>query len=392
MGQESRAGRGGACLARTLAPTLETDGEIMLPQQRDRPAEFCRRWGVLPSPRRSSSVPATVSAVTAEPFAEGETVLLLEKSETRRLVRLRAGAKAHGHRGYLEHDRIIGAREGVLVRSSTGATFLVFRPRLADYTLEMPRKSAIIYPKDVGFILLWADIYPGATVVESGLGSGGLTLALLRAVGPTGQVIVYEHRADMIPPALANLRGFTPPTGLPSQREDDEQRDLLAEYEALEPDDPDGPSDLPNLIVRNQDIYEGIQEREVDRIILDLPEPWRVLPHALEVLRSGGMLACYSPSIVQVKQTVEALDATRAFAQVESLEVLYRPWHIKGQAVRPVQQMVSHTAFLTFARRVAARGRRPTDEQAEIGEADTSTIDPPSLTDDEDVATLADDR
>ena len=136
--------------------------------------------------------------MAAEPFADGETVLLLDRGENRRLVRLRAGAKAHGHKGYLEHDRIIGAREGVLVRSSTGATYLVFRPRLADYTLEMPRRSAIIYPKDIGFILVWADIYPGATVVESGLGSGSLTLALLRAVGPTGQVIVYENRADMI--------------------------------------------------------------------------------------------------------------------------------------------------------------------------------------------------
>jgi tRNA (adenine57-N1/adenine58-N1)-methyltransferase len=309
--------------------------------------------------------------VAAEPFAEGETVLLLDKGENRRLVRLRAGAKAHGHKGYLEHDRIIGAREGVLVRSSTGATYLAFRPRLSDYALEMPRKSAIIYPKDVGFILLWGDIYPGATVIESGLGSGGLTLALLRAVGPTGQVVVYEQRADMIPPALANLRGFTPPTGLAPHRED-EQLDLLAEYEALEPADEDGPSDIPNLIVRNQDIYEGIQETEVDRMVLDLPEPWRVLPHALDALRPGAILACYSPSIVQVQRTVEALDATRAFAHTETLEVLYRPWHLKGQAVRPVQQMVSHTAFLTFTRRVAARGRRPDDEMVQIEDADES--------------------
>ncbi|MCC7368928.1 MAG: tRNA (adenine-N1)-methyltransferase [Chloroflexi bacterium] len=299
--------------------------------------------------------------MTADLLTEGETVLLLDKSENRRLVRLRAGAKAHGHRGYLEHDRIIGQREGVLVRSSTGATFLVFRPRLADYVLEMPRKSAIIYPKDAGFILLWADIYPGATVIESGMGSGGLTLALLRAVGPTGQVIVYEHRADMIEAALQNLRGFTPPTGLGAPL-DDEHRALLDDAAALDGEERNAPSEFPNLIVRNQDIYEGLEETEVDRIILDLSEPWRVLPHALDVLRPGGMLACYSPSIVQVQRTVEELNATRAFAQTETLEVLYRPWHLKGQAVRPVQQMVSHTAFLTFSRRVAARGRRPDDD------------------------------
>src|SRR6476469_9537917 len=142
------------------------------------------------------------------PFAAGETVLLLDRGENRRLITLRAGAKAHGHKGYLEHDRIIGAREGVVVRSSSGATFVVFRPRLSEYALEMPRKSAIVYPKDVGIILVWADIYPGATVVESGLGSGSLTMALLRAVGPTGQVIVYEQRADMIGPALTSIGKF----------------------------------------------------------------------------------------------------------------------------------------------------------------------------------------
>ena len=149
--------------------------------------------------------------MAAEPFREGEIVLLLDRAQNRRLVRLRAAAKAHGHKGYLEHDRIIGALEGTVARASSGATYLVFRPRLSEYALEMPRKSAIVYPKDVGIILVWADIYPGATVVESGLGSGSLTLALLRAVGPTGQVIVYEQRADMIPPALANIRGFALP-------------------------------------------------------------------------------------------------------------------------------------------------------------------------------------
>jgi tRNA (adenine57-N1/adenine58-N1)-methyltransferase len=298
--------------------------------------------------------------VAAEPFADGEIVLLLDRGENRRLVRLRAGGKAHGHKGYLEHDRIIGAREGVLVRSSTGATYLVFRPRLADYTLEMPRKSAIIYPKDIGFLMVWGDIYPGATVVESGLGSGSLTLALLRAVGPTGQVIVYEQRADMIPPALLNIRGFASPSEIGGPTGDD-QMDTLADLEALESLDDDAVSSPPNLIVRTRDIYEGIEETDVDRMVLDLAEPWRVLPHALDALRPGAVLACYSPSIIQVQRTVEALVETRAFAQTETLEVLYRPWHLKGQAVRPVQQMVSHTAFLTFTRRLDKRGRRPGD-------------------------------
>src|SRR3954470_19722323 len=173
----------------------------------------------------------------AEPIAEGETVLLVDRGGNRRLVTLKAGAKAHGHKGYLEHDRMIGAREGVVVRSSSGATYVVFRPRLSEYALEMPRKSAIIYPKDVGIILMWADIYPGATVVESGLGSGSLTLALLRAVGPTGQVIVYEQRADMIGSALANIEKYAAPGQLPAR-----------------------PGDEPpsSLIIREQDVYAGI--------------------------------------------------------------------------------------------------------------------------------------
>lgn len=254
---------------------------------------------------------------------------------------LKAGGKAHGHKGYLEHDRMIGAREGVVVRSSSGATYVVFRPRLSEYALEMPRRSAIVYPKDVGIILVWADIYPGATVVESGLGSGSLTLALLRAVGPTGRVVVYEQRADMIGAALVNIGKFSDPGG------------------AIAFDEEGRPA---NLTIHEANVYEGIAETGVDRLVLDLPEPWRVLPHALDSLRSGGIVACYSPSIIQVQRTIEAIEETRAFTQIESLEVLYRPWQVKGQAVRPVQQMVSHTAFLTFARRLAAYGRRPWEE------------------------------
>jgi tRNA (adenine57-N1/adenine58-N1)-methyltransferase len=288
----------------------------------------------------------------AEPIAEGETVLLVDRGGNRRLVTLKAGAKAHGHKGYLEHDRMIGAREGVVVRSSSGATYVVFRPRLSEYALEMPRRSAIVYPKDVGIILVWADIYPGATVVESGLGSGSLTLALLRAVGPTGRVIVYEQRADMIGAAHANIGKFSDPGGV-----------IVFDEEGRP----------ANLTVHEANVYDGIVETGIDRLVLDLPEPWRVLPHALDSLRSGGIVACYSPSIIQVQRTVEAIEETRAFTQIESLEVLYRPWQIKGQAVRPVQQMVSHTAFLTFARRLAAYGRRPWEE-APDGEP-TDTLD-----------------
>jgi tRNA (adenine57-N1/adenine58-N1)-methyltransferase len=330
--------------------------------------------------------------VPAEPFAAGETVLLLDRGENRRLITLRAGGKAHGHKGYLEHDRIIGASEGVVVRSSSGATYVIFRPRLSEYVLEMPRKSAIIYPKDVGIILVWADIYPGATVVESGLGSGSLTLALHRAVGPTGRVIVYEQRADMIASAVKNIGKYAlsgqqparPDVRLVERPPDDPATEDPAMDRPSAGAEPEQPGlnvacDVAgNLLIREANIYDGIHETDVDRILLDLPEPWRVLPHALDNLRSGGIIACYSPSIIQVQRTVEALEETRGFTQIESLEVLYRPWQIKGQAVRPVQQMVSHTAFLTFARRLAARGRRPGDEPLpdESGIDDAAASDP----------------
>jgi tRNA (adenine57-N1/adenine58-N1)-methyltransferase catalytic subunit len=279
--------------------------------------------------------------VAARPFAEGETVLLLDRAGNRRLVRLRAGGRVHTHKGSLEHDRLIGEDEGVFVRTSTRAVYVAVRPRLSDYQLEMPRTTAIVYPKDVAVILVWGDIYPGATVLEAGLGSGSLTLALLRAVGPGGQVIVYEARGEFIDRALANIHGF---------------------------------GDQPaNLLIRERDIYEGIEDRELDRLVLDLPEPWRVVPHALDALRLGGIAAFYSPSIVQVRQTVEALDASGGFGELETLETIIRPWHVKGEAIRPVQQMVSHTGFLTFARRLAPRpGRReagnaaPADGAAEL--------------------------
>lgn len=274
-------------------------------------------------------------------------MLLLDRAGNRRLIRLKAGAKAHGHKGYLEHDRMIGEPEGVTVRSSTGAVYVAVRPRLADYALEMPRRTAIVYPKDVGIILVWADIYPGATVFEAGFGSGSLTMALLRAVGPTGRVVVYELRPDVIPAALANIGGYEEPRG--------------------------------ELAVHQRDVYEGIDERDLDRLVLDVPEPWRVVPHAAEAMRLGGIAAFYSPSIMQVQRTVEALEVSRAFGQIESMEVLYRPWQVKGQAVRPVQQMVSHTAFLTFARRLQIRGRPPESEpdvDAEMNYAHSEGLSP----------------
>jgi tRNA (adenine57-N1/adenine58-N1)-methyltransferase len=253
-------------------------------------------------------------------LVEGETALLLDRRGNRYLVSLRPGDRFVFHRGSVAHDDLIGREEGARVRSSSGMLLHLLRPRLMDFSLEMPRHSAIIYPKDVAVILMWGDIFPGATVLEAGLGSGSLTLALLRAVGPKGRVICYEARGEFINRALQNIRRFD--------------------------------AEPANLLIREHDIYTGIPDTGLDRLILDLPEPWQVVPHALEALQPGGILAAYTPSIVQVQQTVEALEQAGRFVQLETLETFYRPWHVKDAAVRPVQQMVAHTAFLTFARLV----------------------------------------
>jgi tRNA (adenine57-N1/adenine58-N1)-methyltransferase len=256
------------------------------------------------------------------PLLEGETALLLDRRGNRYLVTLCPGARFVFHRGSLSHDELIGSEEGTPVRSSSGQPLVVFRPRLMDFSLDMPRNTAIIYPKDLAFLLMWADVYPGATVLEAGLGSGSLTMALLRAVGEQGRVICYELRSEFVEKALRNIRRFI--------------------------------RQPPNLLIREHDIYTGIPDSELDRLILDLPEPWRVAPHAQTALRPGGIVAAYTPSIIQAQQTVQALKAG-PFVEIETLEAFYRPWHIKNAAIRPVQQMVAHTAFLTFARRVGAR-------------------------------------
>jgi tRNA (adenine57-N1/adenine58-N1)-methyltransferase len=256
-------------------------------------------------------------------FAPGEIALLLDAEGNRHLVRLAESGAVHHHLGMVRHADIIGRVEGDVVRSNQGQPFVVVRPRLVDYVLGgMPRRSGIVYPKDAAQITVWADIAPGLRVLEAGVGSGALTIALLRAVGERGEVIGYEQRADFIELALSNVRAFTGWTA-------------------------------GNLLLRERDIYEGIVDRDLDRVVLDLPEPWRVLPHVRGALRPGGWVCAYTPSILQVCQFVEALHAERRFLQVEVQEVLLRPWHVKGLAVRPEQQIIGHTGFITVARMVA---------------------------------------
>ncbi len=253
----------------------------------------------------------------ARTFTAGDRVLLVDAKRRRHLVTLAVAGEFHTHAGVLPHDTIIGQPEGVTVRTTLGSRLVAVRPTLSDYVLEMPRGAQVIYPKDLGPILMLADVFPGARILESGVGSGALTLALLRAVGSTGHVTGYEIRDDFARRAQANVEGF------------------------LGPDQP--------LAVEVRDVYEGIELDDLDRVMLDLPEPWRVVKHAEAALHPGGILLAYLPTIGQVARLREEL-AGSAFGMVESLEVLQRTWHVDGQSVRPDHRMVAHTGFLTHAR------------------------------------------
>jgi tRNA (adenine57-N1/adenine58-N1)-methyltransferase len=247
----------------------------------------------------------------------GERVLLLDSKRRRYLVVLTEGGEFHSHAGYVPHGDIVGGPEGAVVRSTKGAEYTVLRPTLEDFVVEMPRGAQVIYPKDLGPILVLADLFPGARVLETGIGSGALTMTLLRAIGPTGHVTGYEIREDFADRARRNIEGFLGP-------------------------------DLP-LDIEVRDAYDGIDVHDLDRVLLDLPEPWRAVKHAEAALRPGGILLAYLPTIGQVARLREEL-ASSAFGMAETLEVLQRHWHVDGQSVRPDHRMVAHTGFLTHAR------------------------------------------
>lgn len=250
-------------------------------------------------------------------FTAGDRVLLVDNKGRRHLVTLEAGGQFHTHAGIVAHDDLIEHDDGTTVRTSRGARLVAVRPTLAEYVLEMPRGAQVIYPKDIGPILVLADVFPGARILESGVGSGALTTALLRAIGPTGHITGYEIRDDFATRAIKNVHGFL--------------------------------GDQVPLDVEIRDVYEGIDEHDLDRIVLDLPEPWRVVKHAITSLRSGGILLAYLPTILQVGRLREEL-ANAPFGMVETLEVLHRSWHVEGQSIRPDHRMVAHTGFLTHAR------------------------------------------
>jgi tRNA (adenine57-N1/adenine58-N1)-methyltransferase len=256
----------------------------------------------------------------SRPFEAGERILLFDAKGRRYLVQLAEGGEFHTHSGPVRHDDLLGREEGLLVRSTRGARYTAVRPTLAEVVLKMPRGAQVIYPKDLGPILILADVFPGARVFESGLGSGAMSMALLRA---GADVVGYELRPDFAARARNNVAAFL------------------------------GATALEHYHVDVRDAYDGIAETGFDRMILDLPEPWRLIKAAEGALRPGGILVSYLPTIGQVSTLRDTLDRS-AFGLAETIEVLQRSWHVEGQSVRPDHRMVAHTGFLTSARLLGA--------------------------------------
>ena len=269
------------------------------------------------------------------PFVEGERVQLSDPKGRLHTVTLETGKQFHTHRGAIEHDALIGAPEGSVVTSTSGTLYLALRPLLADFVLSMPRGAAVIYPKDAAQILTMGDICPGATVLEAGAGSGALTCALLRAVGPSGRVISYEVRDDHADIAVRNVETFFG-------------------------ESPD------NWTLRRGDVAGHRTDEQVDRVVLDMLSPWDALAQVGAALRPGGVLIGYVATATQLSRLVEAIRADGGFTEPTSWETFVRGWHVVVLAVRPEHRMIGHTAFLVSARRLApgvtapARQRRPT--------------------------------
>ncbi len=260
------------------------------------------------------------------PFRAGELALFLDRKGRAYLQTLTAGAEFHCHLGYIPLDDVIGQPVGGWYTTNRGHVLLGIRPTLGDYVRLMPRGPQVIYAKDLGNIVAMADVFPGATVVEAGLGSGALTAGLLRAVGPAGRLISYEINAAVIPKAESNVRSVIP--------------------------------DTSGWQVKVGDIADGIAEPDVDRIILDLPEPWRALNAAASALRTGGILLSFLPTVLQVHELVLGLQDDGRFARIETAETMLRGWNVTRRSVRPAHRMVAHSGFITTAVRCVPPGRQ----------------------------------
>jgi tRNA (adenine57-N1/adenine58-N1)-methyltransferase catalytic subunit len=255
------------------------------------------------------------------PLCEGDPVVLLDRKDREYLARLDRSRPIAIRGGKISVEQLIGRHEGCTVRSSVNEPFLVFRPSLAQLIPNLPRGAQVIYPKDLGPMLIWGDIFPGARVIEAGVGAGSLSMTLLRAIGPSGHLVTYEIRQDFAESAQKNVSRYFGPA--------------------------------PNWQLKIGDVAAAVEENDVDRFLLDLPEPWKVIQAAWKALKPGGILLSYLPTVIQVKSLVDALRDDKRFACIETMETLMRFWHIKGMSARPQHRMVAHTGFITVARRLA---------------------------------------
>lgn len=272
------------------------------------------------------------SGVRRGPLVAGEWVRLVDAKGRRHNICLTPGTAFHTNRGAIQHDDLIGRDEGFTVTSTSGGEYLVFRPLLSEFVVSMPRGAAVVYPKDAAQIVAMADIFPGARVVEAGVGSGALTCSLLRAVGPTGRVSSYERREEFADVARRNVRQFFG-------------------------------GDHPAWDLTVGDLVDALPEGEaagsVDRVVLDMLAPWECVDVVADALAPGGVVVAYVATTTQLARTVETLRAHGEFTEPNPWETLVREWHVEGLAVRPSHKMNGHTGFLVTSRRMAPGNPAP---------------------------------
>lgn len=296
------------------------------------------------------------------PFETGDRVQLTGPKGRLNTITLAPGKQFHTHRGILEHDTLLGLPDGSVVRASNGDEYLALRPLLSDFVMSMPRGAAIIYPKDAAQILALADIFPGATVVEAGVGSGALSLWLLRAIGDQGELLSFERREEFAEVARANVAAAT------GASLDDPPRGWSITLGDLT-------DELPRVA----------EPGSVDRVILDMLAPWECLDAVATALAPGGVLLCYVATVTQLSRVAEAIRATGRFTHPESSETIVRGWHVEGLAVRPDHRMVAHTAFLLTARLLAPGSVLPAParraSKSEYGDEDVELWTPGAVGD-----------
>jgi tRNA (adenine57-N1/adenine58-N1)-methyltransferase len=330
------------------------------------------------------------------PFAAGDQVQLTDPKGRMHQIVLQPGAAFHTHRGALSHDDLIGAPEGSVVTATSGTQYVALRPLLADYTLAMKRGATIVYPKDAAQILAYADIFPGARVIEAGAGSGALSCWLLRAAGPDGEVVSFEARADFAEIARENVRKYfgevpswwrlvTAPLSARAALDPSFRTDRA--FSLRKDSGPGGAADAGPADPEGADPDSGVTPADggpaglpgtFDRVILDMLAPWENVAEAARALIPGGLICCYVATTTQLSRIVEELRGHGSFYEPAAWETLYRGWHVEGLAVRPDHRMIGHTGFLVTARRLAdgvtppARRRRPAKGSSPEGDAEQS--------------------